>query len=38
MKALIFDVETTGLLPRNIEFTEKNIDLFPNIVQFSWII
>ena len=38
MKALIFDVETTGLLPRNIELTQKNIDLFPNIVQFSWII
>jgi len=36
MKVLIFDVETTGLPERNA--TLKNLEKYPYIVQFSWII
>ena len=34
---LIFDTETTGLLP-NKDLTAKTIDKFPRIVEISWII
>ena len=36
MKVLIFDVETTGLPERNA--TLKNLEKYPYIVQFSWMI
>jgi DNA polymerase III epsilon subunit-like protein len=38
MKLLIFDTETTGLLPKNTKLTAENINLFPYIVQCSYII
>ena len=34
---LIFDTETTGLLP-NKDLTAKTIDKFPRIVEISWIV
>lgn len=36
MLALIFDTETTGLIPKNEEL--KNTDKFPYIVQISWLV
>lgn len=38
--ALVFDVETTGLLPRTDPITklEPSIDAYPHIIQFSWIV
>lgn len=33
---LVFDVETTGLKPRNVPITSS--ELMPHIVQFSWVI
>ena len=36
MLALIFDTETTGLIPKNEEL--KNIEKFPYIVQISWLV
>lgn len=38
MKVLIFDTETTDLLPKNIYPTENNLHTFPYIVQLSFIL
>jgi len=38
MKLLIFDTETTGLIPKNIELTEETEKEYPNIVQLSYVI
>ena len=38
MKVLIFDTETTDLLPKNIYPTETNLHTFPYIVQLSFIL
>lgn len=38
--ALVFDVETTGLLPKadSITKSEPSIDAYPHIIQFSWVV
>jgi DNA polymerase-3 subunit alpha len=36
-KYIVFDVETTGL-PTNYNASPKSYNMWPNIVQFSWII
>lgn len=38
MKVLVFDTETTGLLPSRFPLMTSNIDTFPYIVQLSYII
>lgn len=38
MKVLIFDTETTGLLPRNIIINFESIKTCPHIVQISWVL
>jgi DNA polymerase III epsilon subunit-like protein len=38
MTILIFDTETTGLIPKNLYITETTINKFPYILQLSWII
>ena len=38
MKLLVFDTETTGLLPKMRIPTKHNIHMFPNIVQFSFVV
>lgn len=35
---MVFDVETSGLLPKNITQTKQNIEQFPYILQLSYII
>jgi DNA polymerase-3 subunit epsilon len=35
---IVFDTETTGLLPKNIDLNFDNLDVFPSIVQLSWLI
>ena len=35
---IVFDTETTGLIPSKIELTFDNLDVFPSIVQLSWLI
>ena len=37
MKLCVFDTETTGLLKRNQIPTPENVDMFPHIVQLSWV-
>jgi DNA polymerase III epsilon subunit-like protein len=34
---IVFDTETTGLIPTKIELTFDNLDVFPSIVQLSWL-
>jgi DNA polymerase III epsilon subunit-like protein len=34
---IVFDTETTGLLPTNTDLTLYNLDAFPSIVQLSWL-
>ena len=36
MKVLIFDVETTGLLPKIINF--KDVDKYPYVIQLSYLL
>jgi DNA polymerase III epsilon subunit-like protein len=38
MNILIFDTETSGLLPKGKLLVNENLHLFPHTVQFSWII
>ena len=38
MKVLIFDTETTGLLPKKLQLNSTNSFMFPYIIQLSWII
>lgn len=38
MKVLVWDTETTGLIPKNTSFTATNSNQFPHIVQLSWIV
>ena len=39
MNILVFDTETTGLIPRIIDYNNKYwFSTFPYIVQFSWIL
>jgi DNA polymerase-3 subunit alpha len=38
MKVMVLDTETTGLLPKNISLTATNLQMFPHIVQISWIV
>jgi DNA polymerase III alpha subunit (gram-positive type) len=33
---IVMDVETTGLIKRGLTPNSKNLNMFPNIVQFSW--
>ena len=35
---IVFDTETTGLFPKKIDLTFDNLDVFPSIVQLSWLI
>jgi DNA polymerase III epsilon subunit-like protein len=37
-KIVCFDTETTGLIPKGISPTVKNVDEFPHIVQFSFVV
>ena len=34
---LVFDTETTGLLPKGKKLGNDTLDLYPRIVQMSWI-
>ena len=38
MKILVFDTETTGLLPRNLVVEKEDLNKLPYIVQLSFII
>lgn len=38
MKVLIFDTQTTGLIPKNIRITQDYIKTLPYIIQLSYII
>jgi len=38
MSILVFDTETSGLLPRGTFLTKDKLHLFPYTVQFSWVI
>lgn len=38
MNVLVFDTETTGLLPKLCDLTKETLHLFPYIVQISWIV
>lgn len=38
MSILVFDTETSGLLPKGKFLVNENLHLFPRTVQFSWII
>ena len=38
MNILVFDTETTGLLPKWTTIAKDNLHLFPYIVQMSWIV
>ena len=38
MSILVFDTETSGLLPKGTFLTKDKLDLFPHMVQFSWIV
>lgn len=33
---IVFDTETTGLLPKNTDLNVYNLDAFPSIVQLAW--
>jgi DNA polymerase III epsilon subunit-like protein len=37
-KLLVFDVETTGLLPKNVKLSPLSIGEFPHILQFSYLL
>ena len=38
MSILVFDTETSGLLPKGTFLTKDKLHLFPHTVQFSWIV
>jgi len=38
MRIMIYDTETTGLPPKKTDLTFETLDMFPHIVQFSYII
>jgi DNA polymerase III epsilon subunit-like protein len=38
MSILVFDTETSGLIPKGIFLTTDKLHLFPHTVQFSWIV
>ena len=37
-KTIVFDTETTGLPPRRTKLSKSNLNLFPHIVQLSYVI
>lgn len=37
-KVLVFDVETSGLLPKNVKMTTHTINEYPHILQFSYLL
>lgn len=37
MSMLVFDTETTGLLPKGKRLSQDTLELFPYVVQISWI-
>ena len=38
MLICVYDTETTGLLPKNLQLNANNLNKFPHTVQLSWII
>jgi len=38
MKIVIFDTETTGLMPKSLYLTFDNVHKFPYILQLAWIV
>jgi DNA polymerase III epsilon subunit-like protein len=38
MSILIFDTETTGLIPKHLSLNENTVSKFPYILQLSWIV
>ena len=37
-KILVFDVETSGLLPKDVKMTTHTINEYPHILQFSYLL
>ena len=38
MTIVIFDTETTGLIPKYIELNKDTVHKFPYVLQLSWIV
>lgn len=38
MRVLVFDTETTGLMPKEFNYEQANVDNMPHIIQFSYVI